>query len=59
MNRLRCSFCGKDQDDVKKLVAGANALICNECIAVADKLMKDKSTSKPPAWPQPPKPPRR
>jgi len=31
-NNLRCSFCGKNQDDVKKLVAGPEVYICNECI---------------------------
>ena len=29
---LKCSFCGKDQDQVKKLVAGSGVYICNECI---------------------------
>ena len=57
--KLRCSFCGKDQDDVKKLVAGAKAFICNECVAVAKKLVKDSSASQPAKWPVPPKPPRR
>jgi ATP-dependent Clp protease ATP-binding subunit ClpX len=55
--QLRCSFCGKHQDEVKKLLAGANALICNECVATAKQLMKDDS--KPATWPAPPKPPRR
>ncbi len=30
--KLRCSFCGKTQDQVKRLVAGPNVFICNECI---------------------------
>ncbi|MGN1318797.1 MAG: ATP-dependent Clp protease ATP-binding subunit ClpX [Lachnospirales bacterium] len=30
--RLKCSFCGKTQDQVKRLVAGPNVFICNECI---------------------------
>lgn len=29
---LRCSFCGKDQNSVKKLIAGPSVFICNECI---------------------------
>lgn len=29
---LSCSFCGKDSDEVNYLVAGPNALICNECV---------------------------
>lgn len=28
---LRCSFCGKSQKEVEKLIAGPNAFICNEC----------------------------
>ncbi len=31
-NKLRCSFCGKTQDQVKKLIAGPSAYICDECI---------------------------
>ena len=31
-NRIRCSFCGKTQDQVRRIVAGPNAYICNECV---------------------------
>lgn len=31
-NKLRCSFCGKTQDQVKKLIAGPSVYICDECI---------------------------
>jgi len=63
MKSLRCSFCGKHQDDVKKLVAGAKAFICNECVAIADRIMKEApdepgNEPKPAAWPEPPKPSR-
>lgn len=34
-----CSFCGKRQDDVKKLIAGENAYICNECIDICNDLV--------------------
>jgi ATP-dependent Clp protease ATP-binding subunit ClpX len=56
--KLRCSFCGKDQDDVKKLVDGAKAFICNECVAIADRIMKQTpdnpgETPKPAEWPEP------
>jgi hypothetical protein len=30
--KLRCSFCGKSEDEVARLVAGASAHICDECI---------------------------
>jgi hypothetical protein len=29
---LRCSFCNKTQEDVKKLIAGPNVFICDECV---------------------------
>jgi ATP-dependent Clp protease ATP-binding subunit ClpX len=41
--KLRCSFCGKGEDQVKKLVAGAKAYICDECVAKADHIMKTTS----------------
>jgi len=31
---LFCSFCGKSQGEVKKLIAGPGAYICNECVAL-------------------------
>ena len=31
---IRCSFCGKSQDEVKRVLAGKNAFICDECIAL-------------------------
>ena len=30
----RCSFCNKTQDQVRKLIAGPNAFICDECIGI-------------------------
>jgi hypothetical protein len=32
---LACSFCGKDEADVEKLVAGPKVYICDECVAIA------------------------
>ena len=37
---LRCSFCGKSEDQVARLVAGAKALICDECVAKAARVMQ-------------------
>jgi hypothetical protein len=37
--RLVCSFCGKDEADVAKLVAGPRVYICDECVAVANRIM--------------------
>ncbi|MEK7205263.1 MAG: ClpX C4-type zinc finger protein, partial [candidate division NC10 bacterium] len=31
-SKLQCSFCGKSQDDVRKLIAGPTVYICDECI---------------------------
>ena len=49
-NRLRCSFCGKNETEVFKLVAGPRVYICDECIAIASQIVSD---SRPDA--QPPK----
>lgn len=41
---ITCSFCGKNQSNVKKLIAGSSANICNECIAACEEMLKqDKS----------------
>ncbi len=40
---LHCSFCGKSQKEVKKLVAGRGVYICNECIDVCHTIMEDDS----------------
>jgi hypothetical protein len=43
---LRCSFCNKSQDDVKKLIAGRNVFICYECIGIcADIIAGDAQNS--------------
>ena len=39
---LRCSFCGKTQDEVKKLVAGPTVYICNECVALCNDILKEE-----------------
>ena len=33
-NELRCSFCGKPQSQVKRLISGSGVYICNECVAL-------------------------
>ena len=38
----RCSFCGRTQDDVKKLIAGPGVYICDECINVAQTILEDE-----------------
>ena len=41
-----CSFCGKKQSQVKKLIAGHNVFICDECIALCNEML-EKDLSKP------------
>jgi ATP-dependent Clp protease ATP-binding subunit ClpX len=38
---LRCSFCGKNQDDVARLVAGPGVYICDECIEVCSEIVSE------------------
>ncbi|MBQ8311928.1 MAG: ATP-dependent Clp protease ATP-binding subunit ClpX [Clostridia bacterium] len=38
----RCSFCGKTQDKVRRLVAGPNVFICNECILLCQEIIADE-----------------
>ncbi len=39
----RCSFCGKDQRQVQRLVAGPNVYICNECIALCNDILTEEN----------------
>ena len=40
--KLHCSFCGKSQDEVKKLVAGRGVYICDECIEVCISIVSEE-----------------
>ena len=44
---LHCSFCGKNQDEVEKLIAGPAVFICNECVTLCADILHDEGT--PPA----------
>jgi hypothetical protein len=46
---LRCSFCRKKDTEVSKLVAGPRAFICDECVAVAGRLMEAPPDPRPPS----------
>jgi ATP-dependent Clp protease ATP-binding subunit ClpX len=39
---LKCSFCGKGQEEVKKLIAGPTVYICNECIELCNEIIADE-----------------
>jgi hypothetical protein len=47
--RLACSFCGKSAAEVSKLVAGPKVYICDECVAIASRIMSDPATPPRPA----------
>lgn len=40
--QLKCSFCGKTQDQVKKLVAGPGVYICDECIELCNEIVEEE-----------------
>ncbi|HEL0597427.1 TPA: ATP-dependent Clp protease ATP-binding subunit ClpX [Streptococcus equi subsp. zooepidemicus] len=40
--KVHCSFCGKSQDEVKKIIAGNNVFICNECVALSQEIIKEE-----------------
>ncbi len=63
-SRLRCSFCGKSQDQVKKLIAGPEVYICDECVELCNEILDEEffegeegeKTSAPPELTNVPKP---
>src|SRR6056300_8789 len=44
-DKLSCSFCGKSQDDVKKLIAGPSVYICNECVDLCNDIIEEEIKS--------------
>ena len=41
---LYCSFCGKSQHEVKKLIAGPTVFICDECVELCMDIIREEST---------------
>jgi len=41
---LRCSFCGKSQEEVRKLIAGPDVYICDECIALCNEILAEEES---------------
>jgi ATP-dependent Clp protease ATP-binding subunit ClpX len=39
---IKCSFCGRGQDEVAKLVSGPSVYICNECIKLCNDILEDE-----------------
>jgi len=46
---LICSFCGKNQDQVRKLIAGPSVFICDECVDLCNKILEKDSERETPA----------
>jgi ATP-dependent Clp protease ATP-binding subunit ClpX len=44
---IKCSFCGRGQDEVTKLVSGPSVYICNECIRLCNDILEEEMTSVP------------
>ncbi|MGO2939122.1 MAG: ATP-dependent Clp protease ATP-binding subunit ClpX [Pseudolactococcus laudensis] len=40
-NEIFCSFCGKSQDEVKKIIAGSDVYICNECVELSMDILRE------------------
>jgi hypothetical protein len=53
--KLHCSFCGKSQDDVRKLIAGPKVYICDECVDLCNGILEREPDTAPgtSASPQP------
>jgi ClpX C4-type zinc finger len=50
---MHCSFCGKSQHEVRKLIAGPEVFICDECVAICNKILRYKSAPRlPERWPE-------
>ncbi|MBI3037703.1 ATP-dependent Clp protease ATP-binding subunit ClpX, partial [bacterium] len=41
-SQFRCSFCGKTQDQVRKLIAGPEVYICDECIGLCNEIILEE-----------------
>jgi len=54
LRQLKCSFCYKKESQVRKLVAGPRVYICDECCAIANRIMSDSAGEalpvKPTVW---------
>ena len=44
---MRCSFCGKPQDRVARLIAGPGVCICNECVEICRAVLEDEEVPAP------------
>ena len=42
-NTLYCSFCGKSQHEVRKLIAGPTVFICDECVELCNDIIREET----------------
>ncbi|AFZ48248.1 ATP-dependent Clp protease ATP-binding subunit ClpX [Cyanobacterium stanieri PCC 7202] len=47
-SHLKCSFCGKSQEQVRKLIAGPGVYICDECVELCNEILDEELISAPP-----------
>ncbi|NLN45436.1 MAG: ATP-dependent Clp protease ATP-binding subunit ClpX [Clostridiaceae bacterium] len=52
--RIECSFCGKDESQVERLIAGPGVFICNECVSLCDEILHADGTENAPEDSPPP-----
>lgn len=45
-NQYKCSFCGKSQDEVRKLIAGPGVFICDECVSLCNSIIEEEFKDK-------------
>jgi ATP-dependent Clp protease ATP-binding subunit ClpX len=55
-SHLKCSFCGKSQEQVRKLIAGPGVYICDECVELCNEILDEELFDSNPIGPQPPMP---
>ena len=53
LRKLHCSFCGKSETEVAKLVAGPRVYICDSCVTIASKIINDSQGDTPPVRVEP------
>ncbi|MFM7576307.1 MAG: ClpX C4-type zinc finger protein, partial [Microcystaceae cyanobacterium] len=53
-SHLKCSFCGKSQEQVRKLIAGPGVYICDECVELCNEILDEEllEANSPPPPPQ-------
>ena len=52
-SHLKCSFCGKSQEQVRKLIAGPGVYICDECVDLCNEILDEELFDSSSSTPQP------